>query len=227
MADTVSKKKSLKPTQETVARVFTAQGEEKGTFSLPGMIFNVVASATLLAQYVRVYLSNQRQGTHKTKTRGEVSGSTKKIYRQKGTGRARHGAKMAPIFVGGGIAHGPSVRTHALSMNKKQRQKALYRGLTLKAEQNKVLVVEGISAFKGKTKEMASLMKTMNLEPQKTLVVYSPEQAELFQKLMSNVNDARTSQDRLMNAYDVLRADTLVFTHEALNDFLAFREATK
>ncbi len=227
MTTTTSKTTAKKPTVEAVARVFNVQGEEKGTFSLPALIFNVMASASLLAQYVRVYLSNQRQGTHKTKTRGEVSGSTKKIYRQKGTGRARHGAKMAPIFVGGGIAHGPSVRTHALSLNKKQRQKALLRGLTLKAEANSVIVLEGISTFKGKTKEMTSLLKTMNLQPRKTLVIYAPDQAELFQKLMSNMKDARTSQDRLMNAYDVLRAEVLVFTHEAMNDFLAFRGTTK
>ncbi len=209
---------------ELVARVVDVKGSAKESFSLPSAIFGVVASLALIAQYVRVYLSNQRQGTHKTKDRGEVVGSTRKIYRQKGTGRARHGDNRAPIFVGGGVSHGPVVRTHALSINKKQKQKALYGGLSLKARDNNILVLEDVSTLTGKTKEMSGVIKNLDLQVKKTLFIYSPDQASLFKKLMGNIKDARTSQDRLVNAYDVLRADVVVFTKEALEDFVTFRK---
>ena len=93
----------------------------KSTFIVPKSLFEVEASDKLLSLYNRVFLANQRKGTSKTLTRSEVRGSTKKIYRQKGTGRARHGARKAPIFVGGGVAHGPQLRLFHLKINKKQR----------------------------------------------------------------------------------------------------------
>lgn len=211
-------------TKELSAQVFDTTGKAISTTVLPDAVFKIVASARLLAQYVRVYLSNQRQGTHKAKDRSEVSASTKKIYKQKGTGRARHGARTAALFVGGGVTHGPVVRTHALRMNKKQRQKALLCSLSLKAEGNNVIILDNMNALNGKTKEMASLIKTLDINPKKTLIVYAPDQAELFRKLLSNIKNTHTSQDRLMNAFAVLKAEKVIFTTEALADFLSFRK---
>lgn len=224
MAPTTKKTKTASA-QELTARVVDVKGADKGTTLLPSSLFGVMASLALIAQYVRVYLSNQRQGTHKAKDRGEVVGSTRKIYRQKGTGRARHGDNRAPIFVGGGVSHGPVVRTHALSINKKQRQKALFGGLSLKVRDNNMLVLEGVSTLTGKTKEMNGVIKALDVNIKKTLFVYAPDQAEMFRKLMGNIQGVRSSQDRLVNAYDVLRADVVVFTKEALDDFVTFRKA--
>ena len=121
--------------------LYSTEGTKSGEIDVPSEIFDVTASDKLLAQYVRVYLANQRQGTNKVKTRSEVKGSTRKIYRQKGTGRARHGAKTAPIFVGGGVAHGPRLRSFKLKLNKKQRRKALYYSLTLMKKSGDIIRV--------------------------------------------------------------------------------------
>lgn len=223
---TTSKANPGKPVSSVSAQLFDVAGTEVGKVELPVSLFKVVASAKLLAQYVRVYLSNQRQGSHKTKDRGEVSISTRKIYRQKGTGRARHGAKSAALFVGGGVTHGPVVRTHALNMSKKQRQKALTYSLSLKAENNSVVVLDNLGTLTGKTKEVSSLFAALKLDPKKTLLVYSPEQAQLCKRLMGNIKQSYASQDRLLNAFVVLKADKILFTHEALKDFLAFRKVS-
>jgi len=105
--------------------------------AFPKEIFAVKASDKLLSQYVYVYLNNLKKGRHKTKTRGEVAGSTRKIYRQKGTGRARHGDIKAPIFVGGGVAFGPTGQYRRLKLTKKMRRKALFYALSLKLKEKK------------------------------------------------------------------------------------------
>src|SRR3989344_7204583 len=110
--------------------VYEISGKEKGSLSLPKEAFSVDVNKALLAQAVRVYQSNQRQGTASTKTRGEVVGSTRKIYRQKGTGRARHGDIKAPIFVGGGVAHGPKSANYRKSISQKMRRIALLGALS-------------------------------------------------------------------------------------------------
>ena len=122
----VVQKKKVKKTVKAglTIPVYGLDGKEKGAAELPKEIFTVEASPKLLAQYVRVYLVNRRQGTASTKTRGEVSGSTRKIYKQKGTGKARHGDIKAPIFTGGGVVGGPKPQDYSLKLNKKQTKKA-------------------------------------------------------------------------------------------------------
>ncbi len=136
-------------------------GAAKGNMTLPSEIFGVIPNKALISQAVRVYLANQRQGNASTQTRGEVIGSTRKIYRQKGTGRARHGAIKAPIFVGGGVAHGPHPHDFGLDFPKKMRKAALISALSQKAQEGAIRVVEG--DFSGKTKEFAKLFKAMEL----------------------------------------------------------------
>jgi large subunit ribosomal protein L4 len=125
-----------------------AQEQKKKTIKkekiidFPKEMFESIENKPLLAQAVRVYLANQRQGNASTKTRGEVHGTTKKVYKQKGTGRARHGAKKAPIFVGGGIAGGPKPRDYSLKLNKQQKKIALICALTLKRNEKKLFVLE-------------------------------------------------------------------------------------
>lgn len=220
-----TKKTTTKKSAGLSADVFDVKGTAQGSVELAKDIFDASASRMLLAQYVRVYLANQRQGTHSTKGRGDVQASTRKIYRQKGTGRARHGARTANLFVGGGVTFGPQVRSHNLRLNKKQRQKALYYALSLKAQDGKVKVLSGVDSASGKTKEMADALSSHNLEARKTLVVYAPEQASIARKSFGNIKGISTAQDRLVNAFNVLKAENVVFTQEALNDFLTFRKA--
>src|SRR3989338_4919632 len=129
---TVKKTETKKSSAGLTIPVYDLNGKEKGTVELAKEIFAVEASPKLLAQYVRVYLANRRQGTASTKTRGEITGSTRKIYKQKGTGRDRHGDIKAPIFVGGGTVGGPKPRDYSLKFNKKQTKKALFYSLSLK-----------------------------------------------------------------------------------------------
>src|SRR6185437_7247197 len=131
VAVSVSQKEKSKVAPVSVD-VVGIDGKVTGKIALPGEIFGEKLNKALLAQAVRVYLANQRQGNASTKTRGEVDGSTRKIYRQKGTGRARHGSVRAPIFVHGGIAHGPKPRDFSLTMPQKMKQKALFSALSTK-----------------------------------------------------------------------------------------------
>lgn len=143
------------------ASIVSVLGESKGTMSLPSDIFGIKPNKKLINQAVRVYLANQRQGTSSTKTRAEVVGSTRKIYRQKGTGRARHGANKAPLFVGGGIAFGPKPRDFSLKMPQKMRKIALLSALSEKAKEGAISIVDG--DFSGKTKEVSNLFKKLTL----------------------------------------------------------------
>ena len=133
------KKVAVKKTSGLTVPVYDIKGKEKGTLILPKEAFAVSVKPQLLAQAVRVYQFNRRQGTASTKTRGEVTGSTRKIYRQKGTGRARHGDIKAPIFVGGGIVGGPKPKDYSLGINKKQKTKAFFGALTLKLKEKNIL----------------------------------------------------------------------------------------
>src|SRR3990170_5938571 len=123
-------------------QVLNTRGEPAGKTDLPEEIFAVKASPRLLAQAVRVYLANQRLAQARAKTRGEVKGSGKKIWRQKGTGRARHGDAQAPIFVGGGVAHGPTGReNYKLKLPKRLKRRALFAALTQKIEEKELVIV--------------------------------------------------------------------------------------
>lgn len=140
--------------------LYAVDGSESKKVELPA-IFNTEVSPDLMAQYMRVYMSNQRRGTASTKTRSEVIGTTAKVYRQKGTGRARHGSRKANIFKGGGVTFGPKPTDYSLKMNKKQKRKALAGALTMKAKTQAVLgFADDFMAIEPKTKTMSSLMKS-------------------------------------------------------------------
>lgn len=219
-------KKTLAPKGLSL-KLFAATGEEAGTVQVPAGIFDVTGSDKLIAQYVRVYLANQRQGTHKTKKRGEVKASTKKIYKQKGTGRARHGALSAPIFVGGGVAHGVMPQSHSLKLNKKQRQKALYTTLTLKRKDDSVIVIQETTTKK--TKDMNTMLTKVGVDAKiKALVVYgSAEKDADFALGLRNLQNVRSADCRLLNAYEVLNAKKVLFTEQGLQDFVQFRGFTQ
>src|SRR3989344_7875158 len=126
------------------ADVFDLSGKVTTTVTLPEYLFGAKVNRPLMAQAVRVYLANQRAGTQSTKTRGEVDGSTRKIYRQKGTGRARHGGIRAPIFVGGGIAHGPKPHDFSRELPQKMRRAALFSALSGKLKDGEVKIMKNL-----------------------------------------------------------------------------------
>lgn len=225
MAPTKKTTQSAKKSIGVEITIIDTNGKEVSKLSLPVDIFGVKASDKLLSQYVRVYLANQRQGTASAKMRGEVNATTKKVYRQKGTGRARHGAKTAALFVGGGVTHGPKPRDYSLKLNKKQKVKALLYALSLKAQNNSLTVIQGFDKLGMKTKNASEMLKNVGLDGKKALVIYAPTQAEMTRKTLANIDVIKGSQSRLLNAYDILIAQNLVFTQEGLDDFLSFRSA--
>jgi large subunit ribosomal protein L4 len=175
-----------------------------------------------MAQAVRVYLANQRIGGAKTKTRGEVQGSTRKIYQQKGTGRARHGGIRAPIFVGGGVAHGPRTHDFSLSMPQKMRKQALFSALSSKKVDGVITVVKGLDGIKAKTKEMISVLKTIHMDEKKrNLLLVVPKEVEKSTSVMQaarNIAGVSLMPVTSLNTYEVLKSKTILFMQEAIQE---------
>lgn len=185
---------------------------------LPKEIFNVKASDKLLSQYVYVYLNNWKKGFSKTKTRSEVTGSTRKIYRQKGTGRARHGDIKAPIFVGGGVSFGPTGDYRQLKLTKKMRRKALFYSLSLKLKSKNLLVIDQKQVEKvKKTKEAASLLEKAKIAKKALLVL--PHHDGVAQYFY-NLDSLTVNEPSALNAYKVLKAKQIVFSDQSLAEFI-------
>lgn len=201
--------------------VFNTKGEVIGKISLPKEVFGVDVNPKLLAQAVRVYLANQRLGTHSTKTRGEVVGSTRKIYRQKGTGRARHGDIKAPIFIGGGIAHGPHPRNYSLDFSKKMKRQALFSALADKFQEGRLKIVSGLERIEAKTKMMVEVLRHLNLTQPKeqkadSTLLITPETLKNVFLAGRNLSGLSIREARLLNTYDVLTHRNLLFTAETI-----------
>lgn len=190
--------------------VLGVDGKRTGTIQLPKELFAAKVNKPLMAQAVRVYLANQREGGASTKTRGQVEGSTRKIYRQKGTGRARHGAIRAPIFVGGGIVFGPKPRDYHLDMPKKMKRAALASALTSALEEGKVMVIDGLSAVT-KTKNMVSTLQATG----STLLVISKDAGGVV-RAARNIAFVDIMPMTNLHAYAVISHQKLVFMKEAL-----------
>lgn len=199
------------------ADVFDLSGKVTTTISLPEHLFGAKINKSLMAQAVRVYLANQRTGTQSTKTRGEVDGSTRKIYRQKGTGRARHGGIRAPIFVGGGIAHGPKPHDFSRELPQKMRRAALSSALTVKQGNGKVKIVDGLESIEPKTKTFVTTLQKLNLdEKNKKVLVVLPRKVENMQKAIRNVEGITFVLANQLNTYEVMTAKTLLVMKSSL-----------
>ena len=215
--------KAVSRTSKFTVPVFNLSGKKKGSVELPKEIFGAKINERLMAQAVRVYLVNQRQGTASTKTRGEVTGSTRKIYRQKGTGRARHGSIKAPIFVGGGIVFGPRPRKFELKLSKQMRKKALFSALSQKFIDQKISVVDPEGA-NGKTKELASLLKNLNLLTKKerdNLVLYVSDSNLSTKRAARNIRGVTVRGAQSINTYEVLANKHLVFEKSAVSNLVS------
>jgi large subunit ribosomal protein L4 len=191
------------------------QGRDVDEIELPAEIFEVPVNVGLMHQaYVR-QMANARLGTHKTKTRGEVRRTKQKWYRQKGTGRARHGSRNAPIFVGGGIAHGPQPRSYAKKMPRKMRRSALRSALSAKAAENEIVLVDNLDMPTPKTRDMADSLYA--LVGDDTVLVLLVEANENVQRSIRNLADARYLRANYLNVRDLLTYDKVVIPLEALD----------
>lgn len=197
--------------------LFNTAGKESGTIMLPKELFGVEVNKDLLNQYVYVYRMNQRQGTVSTKTRSEVRGTTKKIYRQKGTGGARHGARKAPIFVGGGVTFGPKPRVIVRNLSKKMKKQALASALSYALTEQKVAGVQDtVLSMEAKTKNVVAWLKNAGLSAKKVLFVLPTEKAELFVRASRNLGQITCVAANQINAYEVLKAPKIVFVESAV-----------
>jgi large subunit ribosomal protein L4 len=199
--------------------VYGIDGKVSGKVSLPGAIFGERVNKELIAQAVRVYLANQRQGNASTKTRGEVDGSTRKIYRQKGTGRARHGGVRAPIFVKGGIVFGPKPRDYSLSLPKKMKRKALFSALSAKAKDSQVMVLSGVEKLDPKTKVFAEMLKKLGVADKKQKLLFvTTASAENVKRAGRNVPGVSFTVVNQLNTYEVLNTKNLVLLKDAVDE---------
>ena len=180
-------------------------------------IFGHTKNNALIAQYVRVYTQNQRQGTVSAKTRSEVVGTTKKVYRQKGTGQARHGSKKAALFVGGGVTFGPKPRTFSKDLNKKQRKLALFISLSMKLKDDGIIALSGDSlAMKAKTKDIATFVKNIKLTGKKVLFVLPEMKKEGFVLSARNIQKVDMTDAKIINPYEIMNHRKIVFVGDAL-----------
>jgi large subunit ribosomal protein L4 len=196
-------------------KVTTLDGKSAGNIALADDIFGLEPRADLIQRMVRYQLSKRQAGTHKTKMRGEISATTKKMYKQKGTGRARHGAKSAPQFRGGGKAFGPVVRSHAHDLPKKVRALALKHALSDKARGEKLIVIAEASAKEPKTKALAKQFADLGVAS--ALVVGGKELETNFALAARNIGSIDVLPVQGINVYDILRRDTLVLTKAAVD----------
>ena len=206
--------------------VIDLEGKKAGSVVLPGSTFDVPTNIPLMHQVVVAQLASARQGTHATKTRGEVAGGGKKPFRQKGTGNARQGSIRAPHFTGGGIVHGPQPRDYDQRTPKKMKQGALRSALSDRARADRIHVVTALfEGDKPSTKAALAALRAI-VEDRQALVVLERGN-ELTALSLRNVPEVHVLWADQLNTYDVLDADDIVFTQAALESFLGTKEETK
>ena len=200
--------------------VVDGTGKKAGTTDLPAEIFDVQTNIPLIHQVVVAQLAAARQGTHSTKSRGEVRGGGRKPYKQKGTGRARQGSTRAPQFAGGGVVHGPTPRDYSQRTPKKMKAAALRGALSDRARAGRVHVVTGFSPGAApSTKSAVAILA--NLSGRRHVLVVVERHDEITWKSLRNVDRVHLLVADQLNTYDVLISDDIVFTQGALDAFLA------
>jgi len=190
--------------------VIKLDGETAGSVDLGDEVFGLEPRADILHRVVRWQRNKAQAGTHKVKTRGETSYSTKKIYRQKGTGGARHGDRNAPIFRKGGIYKGPTPRSHAHDLPKKVRKLGLKHALSAKAQSGDLVVIENAALADGKTKSLARAIKQLGWK--RALVIDGAEVDANFARAAANIDGLDVLPSVGANVLDILKRDTLVIT---------------
>lgn len=196
-------------------KVLNKQGSETGrTVTLSESIFGISPNDHAIYLDVKQFLANQRQGTHKTKERKEINRSTKKIFRQKGTGGARHGSLKAGIYVGGARIHGPRPRDYSFKLNKKLKQLARLSALSYKAQNNNIVVVEDFDMAAPKTSEFANMLKALKVNG-RTLFV-TPEVQKNIVLSGRNIEGNTVMRASDLNTYEVMKAAQLIITENSI-----------
>ena len=195
-------------------KITTLEGKESGSVQLSDAIFGLEPRQDILQRCVNWQLAKRQAGTHKSKMRGEVNRTTKKMYGQKGTGQARHGAASAPQFRGGGRAFGPVVRSHAHELPKKVRALALKHALSSKAKDGGIVVLDKASLQDAKTKALATRFDKLGLD--NALIVDGAEVDTNFRTAARNIPNIDVLPVQGINVYDILRRKTLVLTKAAV-----------
>ncbi len=193
--------------------LYNMDGTEAGKIELSDGIFGIDVNDSVMHQVVVAHLANKRQGTQSTLTRAEVSGGGIKPWRQKGTGRARHGSIRSPQWRKGGVVFAPKPRDYSKDVNKKMRRLALKSALSLKVKENSIIVLKELSLKEAKTREMTEVLK--NLNAKKALIVISGTDENII-RASKNINDVLTAQADCLNVYDVLKYDKFIITKDAV-----------
>jgi large subunit ribosomal protein L4 len=196
------------------ARFFSASGEPGEAWQLPQDLFDGVINDAVLHQVIKAYLANQRQGNASTKSRGEVRGGARKVWRQKGTGRARQGSIRAPHYRHGGVAHGPTPRAYTKEMPQKMRRAAFRSALSAKAAGGSLRVVEALEVPEISTKQFAEWLG--RLEPGRKAILVLSERNDNVWLSARNIPDLQIRMLPGLSTYEVMRADTLIFTQDAV-----------
>ncbi|MBC7083861.1 MAG: 50S ribosomal protein L4 [Firmicutes bacterium] len=196
------------------APLYNMNGDKIGEYELPDSIFGVPVNEAVLHEAVVMQLASRRRGTAKTKTIGEVSGGGIKPWRQKGTGRARHGSRRSPLWRGGATLFGPVPRDYAYKLPKKVRRLALLSALSSKAQANEIVVLESLTLPAPKTKDMAAVLKKLDADRKALVVTREPDRnVELSAR---NLPGVKTLVPSGLNVYDILDHEKLVFTRDAV-----------
>ena len=196
--------------------VYNIEGKDTGRkVTLNDSVFAIEPNEHAVYLDVKQYLANQRQGTHKSKERSEVSGSTRKLHKQKGGGGSRIGDINSPVLVGGGRIFGPRPRTYEFKLNKKVKQLARKSALSVKAQDNAIIVVEDFAFEAPKTKEFVKLAKNIQVADKKAVMVLSDQNKNVYLSAR-NIERANVAIASALNTYNVLNAETLVVTENSL-----------
>lgn len=193
-----------------------------GKKEVPDIVFNNPADESVVHTAVVAYRANQRQGTHSTKTRGEVSGGGRKPWRQKHTGRARHGSIRSPLWRKGGIVFGPKPRDYYIQLPKQMKDTALFKALTMKYKDGEILLLDNLSLNRIKTKDMVEILKNLDLQ-EKSVLIALPEKDEKILLSARNIPYVGVVRAEDLNAYHVAMFDKVIFTVAALDKLLSIK----
>ena len=199
-------------------RVYNINGNDTGrTIDVSDSLLGVEPNDHVIWLDVKQFLANKRQGTHKSKERSEVSGSTKKLKRQKGTGGARAGDTNSPTIVGGGRAFGPKPRDYSFKLNKKVKRLARVSALSYKVKEEKLIVVEDFNFENPKTKNMVKVLGDLKLGEKKSLFVLN-NQDNFVILSARNINNVSVTDAKSVNTYEILRANSVIFSETAIKE---------
>jgi large subunit ribosomal protein L4 len=199
--------------------VYGKNGSVTGQVELPDEVFNVEPSEHAMYLAVKAYLANQRQGTHKTKVRSEVSGGGRKPWKQKGRGTARSGSNRSPVWVGGGTIHGPRPHLYKQYLPTQMRRLARKSALSLRVQEQSLLIVDDMSFSDIKTKNLITVLKALNLEGQKALILLKGSDRNTILSAR-NIPGVSTTPANIASTYDILNHKKIILCKEALQDLV-------